>query len=328
MPRKTVLTSQLLPENPWTEIAKLSQSALYRRAAIAYCTKDWLNLAKGDLLVVDASDGKIKSGSTSAVLLEKLDARGVEIWSRPGLHAKVICLDETVIIGSANMSSNAEAKYRIELSMVTVDPGILAAVEAFFHKIRRDKHAQKLEEKDIQRLLALPVSPRRNFRTGDKRPVASKRKVNQCTWYASVYRLPETTDAKQKADEEKAERRAQARLNEKGTELMFYHLTERNKLTREIKAGDTIVEAWREERSTDPDRVVSHVSVVQVDRRKDFIRVWVTYPKNYTKIQITWKHFLKLAKSAKLSFTPKRNSLRLMKPAEAEQLALRWPRKA
>ena len=79
----------ILTGNIWKQVAREAKTAKHRLVAVAYVSKcGHLRLSKDDVLVCDASDRAIRSGETSASLLETLRRRGVELRSQPDLHAK------------------------------------------------------------------------------------------------------------------------------------------------------------------------------------------------------------------------------------------------
>jgi hypothetical protein len=63
-----------------------------------------LPLPEGSRLVVDASDAVVKAGQTDPRELRRLVARGVRVYCRPNLHAKVFVLDGVAFVGSTNVS--------------------------------------------------------------------------------------------------------------------------------------------------------------------------------------------------------------------------------
>ncbi len=78
------------------------------RAAVA-CVSDvrGLELRRGDVLVCDAGVDAARAGATRRDALEELLKRGVRVWSRPRLHAKVVVSGDNVIAVSANWSQRA-----------------------------------------------------------------------------------------------------------------------------------------------------------------------------------------------------------------------------
>src|SRR5690349_17850790 len=89
----------------WKTIKGRCKKAKRTKAAVAYVTKPTaLSLKAGDILVVDASDGAIAAGGTSASVLTRLHRKGVALFSHNGLHAKVIVADAVLFSSSANLS--------------------------------------------------------------------------------------------------------------------------------------------------------------------------------------------------------------------------------
>lgn len=101
---------QLITENVWEHISKRANANKNRYVAVAYLGKNaskYLRLESGDVLVVDASESSIKSGSTNPSEIEKYINNGVELYSHENLHSKVFVLGNLALIGSANVSGNS-----------------------------------------------------------------------------------------------------------------------------------------------------------------------------------------------------------------------------
>jgi len=107
----------------WDEIGPAVRKSKGRVvAAVAYIGKsgdEILPLKKGDVLVCDASERSVKSGSTDPTTLKRFLSRGVEIRSCEGLHAKVIVLPRRAFVGSANASASSRDK--VEAVIETTD---------------------------------------------------------------------------------------------------------------------------------------------------------------------------------------------------------------
>lgn len=97
----------------WKEIGKLNGKP--RLAAVAYLGDNAPYLlgefGPNDIVVCDASDGSIKSGSTSRKALNDLVQRGVNVYSLRDLHAKVICIGQTAVVGSMNASASSTSMH-------------------------------------------------------------------------------------------------------------------------------------------------------------------------------------------------------------------------
>lgn len=110
-----------------------------------------LQLAKGDTLVVNAGRNAMEQGATTKhALIAYLDA-GVRIYSRSDLHAKVLVLGDTAIIGSANLSLRASTGRSIEAAIVTTTKRTVQQAIEFIEELVDE--LRPLTRRDV---LALP----------------------------------------------------------------------------------------------------------------------------------------------------------------------------
>src|SRR4051812_24539618 len=109
---------RVISKNFWKEVAKEAKKAKRRQAAIAYVTANLIRFKKGDLLIVDASEHAIRFGETNAKLLQKLDKKGVKIYSCEDLHAKVMLFGDVAVVGTGNMSKSSETSL-VEAGIIT-----------------------------------------------------------------------------------------------------------------------------------------------------------------------------------------------------------------
>lgn len=100
---------RIITNNVWTQVERLLKKGSSKTAAIAYVSKGTpLSFGDGDVLVCDASDAAIKSGETDAITLRRFLNDGAELHSCPNLHAKMLISGNSVVIGSANLSTSSE----------------------------------------------------------------------------------------------------------------------------------------------------------------------------------------------------------------------------
>jgi hypothetical protein len=143
----------------WLTIQRLAEKCPYKLAAIAYVTDDrHIHFEDGDKLVCDASDGAISQGHTSVSVLSRFFRKGAEIFSCPGLHAKLLVLGNTAIVGSANLSQSS-ANDLIEAAVVTDQPSTLAQVGRFIEALIEG--SQPVDKTFLRRIGAIPVTVRR-----------------------------------------------------------------------------------------------------------------------------------------------------------------------
>lgn len=94
----------------WRELQAEAKKSHRLDAAVAFvgkCPENVLTWPKETRLVTDVSEGRVRSGATSATGVTKLMKRGVEVRSLPWLHAKVYVFDSVAFIGSANASESS-----------------------------------------------------------------------------------------------------------------------------------------------------------------------------------------------------------------------------
>ncbi len=106
MSTTTFLTNKAL----WKLLPAKVKTARKVDAAVAYLGQggaDLLPLRRGHRLVVDMSRATVQAGTTDPREVEKLLLRGVRVFSRQRLHAKVVVADNSVFAGSANISKNS-----------------------------------------------------------------------------------------------------------------------------------------------------------------------------------------------------------------------------
>src|SRR3954447_26109903 len=117
---------QLLLNDLWPTVARLSLTATRVQAAIAYVSSDDnLHLRSGDLLIADASKNAIKTAQTSARVLQQFLQRGVTLYHCAGLHAKLLVIDGKLIVGSGN-SSASSARRLLEAAILTSDATLVS----------------------------------------------------------------------------------------------------------------------------------------------------------------------------------------------------------
>lgn len=140
----------------WKAIGKLEGKP--RLAAIAYLGENAPHLlgdfCAGDVVVCDASDGTIKSSSTSRKALNDLVRRGVHVYSLKNLHAKVICIGGTAVVGSMNASASSTSMHEAAV-FITSDKDVRAA-----RQLIRDFAAQatEVDEQFLRRIGRLKIN--------------------------------------------------------------------------------------------------------------------------------------------------------------------------
>lgn len=121
----------------WQEIASRVPAASKVLAAVSYMGIDGaelLPLRAGDQLVVDLSLGAVRQGVSDPREIKKLIKRGVEIFTRSSLHAKVVVIDDVAIASSANVSHNAH-DYLDEAAILTTSLSAVKDAKRFIRSL-------------------------------------------------------------------------------------------------------------------------------------------------------------------------------------------------
>lgn len=147
---ETILTGDI-----WEQVPQKAGTAKRQLMTVAYVSSGThLRLRSNDLLICDASDHAIKTGETSAQLLRTLFNKGVELRSRPDLHAKVGVFGCCALIGSCNLSVSSEERLT-ELALFTDRKQVVAQATAFIHGLR--EASEEIDRDFIRRILKIKV---------------------------------------------------------------------------------------------------------------------------------------------------------------------------
>jgi phosphatidylserine/phosphatidylglycerophosphate/cardiolipin synthase-like enzyme len=185
------MTRFLFGDLLWRAIERRAKAARRTKAAIAYVTRIHpLAFRAGDLLVVDATDGAIACGRTSAAVLSKLHRKGVQIYNHKGLHAKCIILDSVLFTSSANLSTSS-IDALLEAGIETDSPNSVSEAAGMVERLRKSSTA--IDSAFIKRIKRIKVDP--HF--GGERSIArtvSTRYRPALTWLLGVHDIEEPTD--------------------------------------------------------------------------------------------------------------------------------------
>jgi len=128
----------------WAEIKSLSILAKKSLIAVAYLgngSANKLKLKQGDILVTCMSLQALQTGQTNPYEVEKFLRKGIRVYTKNYLHAKVYIFDEKVIISSANLSKSSEISL-IEAGVITDEKNVVKAAKLFV----QDNCEQEIDE--------------------------------------------------------------------------------------------------------------------------------------------------------------------------------------
>jgi len=230
---------QILTDNIWKQVARHARSCRKRIAALAYISTDQqIKFRKGDILVCDASDTAVKTGETSAAVLAKWYKGGVRIYSRPGLHAKILVMGNNVLIGSANLSQSSVTQLR-EASLLTSRSVIVSQAKAFVHLAKSE--ATEVDDEFLANALKIKVTARKS-RGLQKRK--KQKKFGSRFWIVRVYELNSDRYEDEETYVDKAKDKLREMTGDETIEPSWIRWTGHSRFRKEARAGDTIVELW------------------------------------------------------------------------------------
>lgn len=88
-------------------------------------------------MVVDFSERAIKSGQTNPTEVARMIRRGVEVYNKPDLHAKVFAFRKRGFIGSTNVSNSSA--FGLQEAVVEIkNKRLLASMRLFVRRLCRD----------------------------------------------------------------------------------------------------------------------------------------------------------------------------------------------
>jgi len=298
----TIITGDI-----WRQVRPYAKAAKRRFVAVAYVSTDGgIGFRRNDVLICDASDKAIKSGETSARLLQSLHRKGVELRSRPDLHAKTAIFGHHALVGSCNLSA-ASAEDLTELALLTDKKQVVAQTTAFIHALRET--TEEIGDAFLRRILKIKVRPAR--RRGPRRKGKTTRLGNK-VWLISVRQLAEDSFPKEQPFVEKAEKKASSLVADKDDAISWIRWTGKARFRADARPGDMVIQIWK---SLSGKRVTVFAPCPIVYRQDiaHWTRFYVSEPEDCE--TLSWERFKRAAKQHGLTRVSK-DSVRELNPRE------------
>jgi phosphatidylserine/phosphatidylglycerophosphate/cardiolipin synthase-like enzyme len=311
---------KLLTTNIWPEIGNLSAEAQRVEAVIAYVTSDkYLKMGDGDTLIVNASIGAIKNGETSADTLARLFKKGVVIYSLESVHAKLLVMDEeVVVVGSANASVSSNS---LDEAVVLTNSAIVASqARSYIYQLAQS--ATLLDEDKLKQLCLIKVIRRGGRITGiKKQPIQPP---GESAWIMSTRHLSSTTATA----EREAVNRAKKIVQKKNPQanLSSIRWVGRSRIRTAVQAGDRFVHIRRRKGNQRPYTVQPPNSILWRQDTPKWTRFYYDCAPSLTMKELKWSDFLKLCKQAGIKKKVTAGSARELSKSEADSLCRFWPR--
>ncbi len=311
---------RLLADDLWEEVRRRSKGAQQTQAAIAYfSSSENLNFRKNDLLIVDATDGAIRLGQTSARMLWRLHKRGVRLYSKPYLHAKVVLLDQAALIGSANASRSSTGLH--EAGLLTDSPVVVAQLRSYLHQL--SEMAELLTGDRLQRLKKIKVK-RPVWRGGGRRGKTLLANGNRA-WIISAPDLDDTAFPGEKRAVVQAE--ATIRKDFPKAEPTWLRWTGTGRFRTLAREGNQLVCISRRKNMKTPYEVSPPTAILCRQANGHWTRFYFDPNLEEGLRSVKWAEFQKLLGSAGITKTVGPTTACEISPSEAAALHKLWPRR-
>ena len=286
-------TSFLINEDIWETIPEMIKTSKRTDVAVAFLGTEGsklLPLKRGDRLIVDMSPAIVKSGATNPFEVEKLIKRGVKVFTRRNLHAKVICTEKSVLVGSANVSKNSR-DILDEAAIFTTDPLSIQRSKDFIEQICIEPVLPKYLN-ECKKLYRPPRITRNQSNQNDNK---KRRVVHAKLWILSLHEgsIPES----EQTAFDKSEKKAEKLIKNQATSILEnWHSTRPNK----VEVGDWVIQCLEfDDKNID---VYSPSRLIFID---EYIRNGKTGAKRYVYHleapsngqEMEWKQFRRVYKS-------------------------------
>jgi hypothetical protein len=312
---------QLLSNNLWAVVSKMSKAAKRIQAALAYVsTIENLHLQKGDTLIVDESANAIKSGQTSANVLKHLHGCGVILRSCPQLHAKTIVLDDKAIVGSGNCSQSS-AVTLVEAAILTDDPILVSQAKSFIYQLA--ENSTPIDAAMLQVLTKIKVI-RRGWAVGKQRTAKKVSILGGTTWITCVHELAEDAFPKEQKLVQKAESEVK-KLHPKA-EPCWIRFAGSARIRTKAHNGDMLIVATAQKSNGVPHEVEPPTSLLKKQDAGRWTRFYYDSDLSAPLETISWNQFQKLLKSVGVRADIGKNSTRAISVSETLELQRIWPR--
>jgi len=306
----------------WEHLPKLARGSKRRQAAVAYVSDDSvIRFKKGDTLIVDASEGVIKGGLTSAKVLNRAFQGGVEIFSCPNLHAKVYVFDRTAVVGSSN-TSESSADRLLEAAVITDEPSIVSASRKLIKELQHK--SQRIGQAELQRLLKIPVERKVSFGTR-RLPSVNVNPQPGATWLVATHPLNMTRYTKEEKRAERGQKIAEEHLAKRSSEAEWIRFSKNSNIAKKAQDNDWVIQMWSSKQDGRVFRVLRGAPIRYMQREVNCVRIYLEDFKNSESEGLRWGTFQKIARDAGI---PKgclgKRSIGVLTDTQADALESLW----
>ncbi len=277
----------------WGTIKKLAKKTKTRRMIAApYIGKGsakFLPLRKGDVLICALTEANAKDGSVCPSEIKILQERGIKIYVRENLHAKIYLFGRGAVVGSANLSQSSISELD-EAGILTSDPQTICSIRKWFD-LRMNKPITPKWLAHCQKLYKPPQIVR------GKQPSHPASRV----WMVGVHSTEFPTF------EERAEQQGYAIARKRLRQPRMYNIerirwTGTGGFVEAAKRGDSIIQVWNKNKkySVCPHGTLLHKKKTKTKAGGVATYLYIELPKDYR--MISWTRFKESCREFGLEF--------------------------
>ena len=286
----------------WGWLTKLARNSKGRRlVAVPYVSTGGarlIPLRSNDVLVTSLTEGNSRAGLVDPREIASLQCRGVHVYSRPDLHAKVYLLGKHALVTSANLSRYSKA-FLEEAGVIVSDRMVVARIREWFSSLSTQEVTPALLEL-CRSAYRPPRFPQSRVKRGRKSRPILRIPPPQRVWLVSFdwyKKLPKG----EMAVEKKGVAAARQQMGRKqGYTILTWRSEGKSRFTDLIESGQRLIPIELHDRR--PSWVWPHELVHQVRsiRTKSGIvyHLYVESPSHARRVR--WRRFVRQARAAGL----------------------------
>lgn len=308
----------------WSEIQKQVNKAKSVMVAVAYFgqgASTLLPLKKNHEMVVDLSMKAVKEGITDPREVKKLIKKGVQVYTRGSLHAKIIITDNTLITSSANISNNSKNNLD-EAGIVTNESVAIIKAREFFIKLCTEPVREKYLNTCIKAY---------NKNVKRKHISFSKRKSINKVLLAKVWFIGGLTELnlsdKNKKLIERVEKKAEKKLkNPDKTFVAWIRYPLKTKFVQNLREGDWVIKYFKgkDGHYVECPQQVLGIEMWKSESKKDYQIISLECPNNSEDMEL--KEFLKKVKKIEPNLYKKPKTRPITDRVNADYMLSLWTR--
>jgi hypothetical protein len=276
-----------------------------------------LYLRRDDVLVVALTLSNCRNGSVCPAEIKRLQARGVRVFIKANLHAKVLRCGGKAVVGSANLSQTSYA-HLDEAAMLTTDRGVISSVREWFD--------QRMSEPVTPAWLELCTNAYRPPRggIGRKMPGKTGHTSGHRVWLLdlSMMNYPEHEAAvfERGAAEARKELSAPRKCN-----VVPVRFVGNSSIVARIRAGDTVIQVVQKSRTRTVEEVARFIRKRRTKSKRGAAVTYFYLECRRSPKTVKWVNFKRQCRSVGIKLRP--GTREIINPAQAARAVGFLPRR-